>query len=180
MNSPGDAKLLRDVAHGMETGLTALAVYFSVEGPAVVSVEHEQNETARFSWLSEAAPVPVSYGVQQQTVVVASSLERLRKIFELSSKQDVSSRLADHAGRYFPKANQLIWVDTLSIRQGLGKSSQELAQLFSRGSADEAKKFENRFEQVQAFCGLVDSLFVAGRIEDDHVRVTFGGGLDPK
>lgn len=175
-NSAADAKLLADLSDGLAAGQKLLAAFFSAEGPKVVTVLRKQVDSGHLSWLSEAAPFPVASGMRDQILVVAGSLERLNQTLDAGSS---SPRLKDVSQRYFPHANQLIWLDTAQTRQMLERNGADIAQFFARES-EESARLQSRFEQVRPMLGLIDSAFVAGQIQSDHVRVTFGGALDAK
>lgn len=176
--SPGDAKMLQDVTRGLETGMSLLAAYFSVEGKSVVTVAHDQTGGAQLSWLTDAALVPVAYGLKSQTLVIAGSPERLRQTMDLAENPAPSTRLTEHAQRYFPDANQLIWLDAAQVRASLSANGQELARFFAHDSAQEEQRFLQRFESAKPYLRVFDSYFLAGRVQSDSLRVTFGGGLD--
>lgn len=179
-NGPGDAQLLRDISRGLETGLNILAAFFSAQGPSVVTVQRQQSESTELRWLSESAPLPFGFGLNADNLIVASSAERLRQTFDPLSRNHSYARLIEHSQRFFPKANQLIWLDTAHTRELIRQNGSDIAQLFAHGSAEESARMVKRFEQLQPALGLVDSLFIAGNTESDHIRVTFGGGLDAR
>jgi hypothetical protein len=179
-NAPGDAKLLSDVSHALDTGLNVLAAFFSAESREAITVEREQTASQQLSWLSAGAPVQVAFGLKGDNLVIAGSPERLRRSFDMLDRGGSHARLTDHSERFFSKANQLVWFDTAVTRELLRHRSSDIAQFFVHGSTEESLRMVNRFEQVRPVLGLVDSLFIAGRIESDHIRVTFGGGLDRK
>ena len=112
--------------------------------------------------------------------MIAGSKEQLKQAFQSLDQPVDPSRLTDHKGRFFSDANQLIWLDMACIRQTLEKSGPDIAQIFAPNSANEASRLAQRFEHARHYLQLVDSLFIAGRIESDHLRITFGGGLDTK
>lgn len=178
-DSSSDAKLMSEIVRGLDGGLTVLAAHFSAEGTRVVTVQNEQSNSKTLRWLSEAAPIPVGYATKGQNLAVAATPAGLRQALDTFDNDRVtSSRLVDHANRFFPKANQLVWFDVARTRQLLEKNAPDIAQLVSHGSADEAGRITEKLEQVRPMLGLVDSLFVAGQIESDYVRIVFGGGLD--
>jgi hypothetical protein len=174
MSASEDAKLLPGITQGLETSLNLLAAFFSAKGPDVVTVQTEHSNSRQLQWLSAAAPIPVAFGQRGNMLVAGSSKDRVLASFDLREKGNERSRLVDHAQRYFPHANQLIWLDASQIRQVLDRDGADIARFFNHGSSAES----TRLEHIHQLSGLVDSLFIAGRIESDHLRVTFGGGLD--
>jgi hypothetical protein len=99
----------------------------------------------------------------------------------LPGNEDVSpSRLTDHSQRYFPDVNQLIWFDLAQIRKIEPANNSKLVDLLARAVGAEAQILVNNLVNSAPLLDMVDSLFAAGRVEPDHIRFTFGGGLDPK
>jgi hypothetical protein len=174
LSASEDAKLLPGITQGLEKSLSLLAAFFSAKGPDVVTVERERSNSQALQWLSAAAPIPAAFGQRGNILVAGSSKERVLASFELLEKSIDRSRLADHAQRFFPHANQLIWLDAAQFRKLLDNDGAAVARFFHHESSEEFR----RFDHVQQLMRLVDSLFIAGRIESDHLRVTFGGGLD--
>jgi len=175
-----DHEMPNVIDHGLDSGLSLLAAYHSVEGQQIVTVQREQTDAMQLRSLSTAAPFPVAYGIKGSNLVVAGSRDRLKQTLESLDQTVTQSRLTDHSNRFFSDANQLIWLDLAQIRQVLEQSGAEIAQFFAPNSANEVSRLAQRFEHASYYLQLVDSLFVAGRIESDHIRITFGGGLDVK
>ncbi len=180
LGSPSDHEMLTDIDHGLDSGLRLLAAYHSVEGEQMVTVQREQTETMQLRSLSKAAPFPIAYGIKGSNIVVAGSPDQLKQSLQSLDQLVNPSRLAGHSSRFFSDANQLIWLDTARLRQVLERQGTEIAQIFAPNSANEASRLAQRFEHARHYLALVDSLFIAGRIESDHLRITFGGGLDAK
>ena len=64
------------------------------------------------------------------------------------------------------------------MRSLLNNQHADVARLFAHGSVDEANRLDKRLVQMQSALQMIDSLFIASRIESDHVHVVFGAGLD--
>ena len=110
--------------------------------------------------------------------MIAGSPERLQKSLMSLGQSQPEARLKVHASRFFPAANQLIWFDAALTRQVLEQSGEELAHSLTFGATEDAERLTKRFEQVRRLLAVVDSVFVAARIESDHISLSFGGGLD--
>ncbi|MEI8022205.1 MAG: hypothetical protein WCH39_28605, partial [Schlesneria sp.] len=180
IGSSSDQEMLTDIDHGLGSGLSLLAAYHSLEGQQIVTVQDEQTESIQLRSLSTAAPFPIAYAMKGSSLLIAGSRVQLKQTMESLDQPVNPSRIADHSKRFFADANQLIWLDIASLRQTLAQSGTEIAQIFASNSASEASRLAQRFEHVRHYLQLVDSLFIAGRIESDHLRITFGGGLDVK
>jgi hypothetical protein len=180
LNSTGDAKMKQDVGRGLDTALNLLAAFFSAQGPGVVAVERDKTDSMELSWLSSPAPFPIAFGIKGENLVIAGSAERLRRSLDALSHDGSHSRLIEHSRRFFPGASQLVWFDTAVTRDVLRESGAELAEFFARGAAEESMRLANHFEHVRPMLGLVDSMFIAGRFESDHIRIAIGGALDAK
>jgi hypothetical protein len=179
--APTDAtKLLQNVDHGLETGLRVLAAYFSAEGRDLVTMQREQQGATLYRWLSTSARFPVAYGLKGDSLVIAGSRGRLNQTITSLETSVENPRLIEHATRFFPRANQLVWLDIAQTRETLAKSGSDLAHLFVQDSTEESRRASKRLEQLRPALELMDSLFVAGKIEADHVHVIIGGGLDAK
>ena len=176
-HAPDDHRILADIHQGLETGLNLLAAYSSSEGQQVVIVQRDQTPTTQLQWLSEGAILPLAIGSNGQQLVLAGSPELVRRKFTESPNQP-PSRLTQHAKRFFPKANQLIWFDTARIRQLLEEDKTVLARLIYWSSSRESQQLADQLDQWRPLLNAADSLFVAGRLNNDHLHVTFGCGLD--
>jgi hypothetical protein len=180
VDSPADAQFLQEVGNrGLEAAVKLLAAYFSAGAQDIVVVDRERTATAQFC-STDSSSFPIALGMSGQNLVIGGSRERVRRWFDTQASDDNQSRLADHSRRYFSNANQLIWFDVAQTRKLLYAHQSEVAKLFANASEDDKKRFASNVEQLTPTLELVDSLFLAGRIEYDHVRFTFGGGLDTK
>lgn len=171
-----NSNLLIDISQGLETTLTMMGAYFSSTSDETTLVKHEHTGAGQLHWLTETAAYPFGFGVHDQTLIVAGSEKILRQSLTPKPSDSHGSRLAEHSRRYFPTANQLFWFDTAEARRLSGLYGADFANLFDVLSTNETKGFA----LIEPWLKVVDSLFIAGRIEPDHVRVTFGGGLDSK
>ena len=180
IDSPGDARLLADVDHGLDTGLSLLAGYLSFETPSLVTVLREQNGTTSLRSLSDAVPFPIAYGIQGSHLVLAGSRERLVQSLETLDQPLANSRLEEHSRRLFPGTNQLIWFDAARTRDVVQQHGSDLAGLFARGSANEAAQLLEKLDRFRQHLGVTDSIFIAGRMGADNIRIVFGGGLDSR
>jgi len=180
LDSPADDKLLQNVNNGLETAVKLLAAYFSAETQDVVVVNREKSESTQICWTSPESPFPVAVGIKERTLVVTGSRERLLQSFDVQIPTRRPTRLAEHSSRYFPNANQLAWFDLAQTRKLLKSNGSEIAGLLGQSSDDDRQRLESRFEQIAPTLELFDSLFVAGRIQYDHIHITYGGGLDSK
>ena len=175
------APSLKQVEEGFGSLLNLLAANFSAESENIVTVERRELDGIRIRSLSETAPFPLTFGVStdpHHMLVIAGSQDRLNHALKSPPPEKRNARLEEHSRRYFEGMNQLIWLDTTQTRDVLQQHGSDLATLFAHGSVEEAARISRRFEQVRPFLGLVDSLFISGRIESDHIRIVFGGGLD--
>jgi hypothetical protein len=84
------------------------------------------------------------------------------------------------AKRYFPKENQVLYIDTAGIRRFLVEHGQQLVQHAARvrsiSSAD-ANEVLTHFLDVAT---LFDSVFAAGRIGEGSARLVVGGVIQPE
>ena len=177
-DSPAELKMFMALHQGLETGLSLLAAYFSAEGPELVTVRREDHGLASVRSLSATAPVPLAYGLKGPHLIAAGSRERLLQTLNSLDNDNAYPRLKVHADRYFAAASQLVWLDVANVRSLLNNQHADVARLFAHGSVDEANRLDKRLVQMQSALQMIDSLFIASRIESDHVHVVFGAGLD--
>lgn len=166
---------------GLGAMLSLLAVYLSAETPEIVTVERSHKEGVAVRALSESARFPLAYGFVPESpgkLVIAGSESQLIRAINPLTESDTNHRFNDHAARFFPGMNQLIWFDAAETRQVLSRHGSELANSLANGSHEEDLRISKRFEQITPFLGLVDSLFISGRVDTDHVRIVLGCGLD--
>ena len=178
LSSAADQQMLFDISRGMETTMTLMAAYMSADAQSVVVAFQNRTDSEFIGWLSESAPIPLACGVKQNDLFVTGSRDRAIQTMQLKEAVSDNPRLSDHANRYFPEANQLIWLDAVQARTAIEWSGSDLAQFLSFGATDAVSRWLQRFEEWRPTLELVDSLFIAGAVEADHIRVTFGGGLD--
>lgn len=171
-----NSNLLFDISQGLETTLTLLGAYFSSTSDETTLVKHEHTGSSQLHWLTQSAPYPIGFGIQDRTLIVSGSEATLRRSFDPKAPETPGGRLAEHSRRYFASANQLFWFDTSEARRLSKQHGASFEKLFDVLSTSDTKGFAI----VEPWLKVVDSLFVAGRIESDHVRITFGGGLDAK
>lgn len=180
LNEADHARLMSDIDHGLNSGLSLLAAFQSVEGPVAVTVERTQSEAIRTRSLSKEATIPAAYRISGDGIVIAGSRTLLENSFGPSILQDKNLRLADDSERCFAGMNQLVWIDLAQSRRLLEQHGPDLARFFSPGSSAEAKRISDRFEQSLPYLGSFDSVFLAGRIESDHVRIVLGASLESR
>ena len=169
--SPAEHRTFRlDVDRGIETGLSLLAAYFSAEQSEVVTLEREQSDSVQYLWLSESAPFPVAVGIKDQTIAIGRSKEVLQRSLDSHDTDNSNTRLTQDSGRYFPDANQVIWIDVIKVRNLIEKHGASIAKLLEPGSTE--------FDHIRPALQLLDSAFAAVRVESNRIRVTLGGGLE--
>lgn len=178
LGSLAEEPLLSGLDQGLEAGLRLLAAYHSAQGTSIVTVKREEKDAVRVRTLAGEAPFPIAYGLKQDKLVVAGSSDQLQTSLETLGQPQSVGRLHDHARRFFPGSHQLIWLDCVRTREVLEKSGPELASSLTFEAAEEAARLKRRFEKVRPLLSVVDSLFLAGKLEPDRISLIFGGGFD--
>lgn len=180
LKTANDEQVVKDFNQGFECALTSFAEQFSSKVRDKISVNHEATNDFQSYWLSGPAPIPLAFGLKGKELHVTGSRERLLRSFEMAKANENPTRLAEHSRRYFPDAEQLVWFDAVQIRRLLKTKGCDVVKLLSQGSEEEAERLESRYEQFRPVLELLDSFFVAGQLQSDYIRLTFGGGLDAK
>ena len=166
---------------GLNSVFSALAAYLSVSGRDIVTVERRLSNGLLTRSLSDTTPFPVAFGISPglpNNLVIAGSQKRLLQTLRADKEPTTQSRFSDHSQQFFDGMNQLIWLDTARVSDVMQQNGADLARLFAPDSTDEATRISKRFEQIRPYLGLIDSLFIAARIESDHLHLVFGGALD--
>jgi hypothetical protein len=178
LSSPGESELLSEIDHGLSSGLQLIALFMSAEGDAAVTIRRTDSQQTQIRALSPSAVLPIAFGRHQRNLVVAGSEDRLRSELASLDQTAENRRLSAHRERFFSGMNQLIWFDVGHTRDVLDQRGSELAVAFARGSIEDETNLKNGFQQIRPLLALVDSVFISGKIESDHIRFVVGGAID--
>ena len=169
-----DRGLQIDIERGLETSLSMLAAYFSSVQPEVVTVRQEENNGIKLRWLSEATPFPLVIGTKTPVIAIGRTKEALLENLEPRNATTMNSRLAADTRRFFPDANQVVWVDVSKARALIEKYGTPIANLVTTVDGSEGHPFEHVNQVLQLF----DSFFLAARVESNQIRMTLGVAVD--
>lgn len=177
-----EQKLATSLDNALSFGLNFLGGSFSSEHPeSQVVVRSNGDGTTLRRWL-EGLPVwEPGYGVLADRLFIASSKAELLRVSSSSAplpKREASSRLTDHERRFFPAVTQLVWLDSTQTRAALLKHSGWIATVLSGRSEKSRADIATRLSRLGEVLQLFDAAFLAGNLNEDHVRVTLGVALD--
>jgi hypothetical protein len=170
--------------NGLNIGLNLAAAYFNMRAtgkPAVVRTE--STRTARTRWIDSLGPYQPAYSLTSRFLVLATSPQEVRNFISRESaagSRTIPPAIEALAKRYFPKENQVIYIDTAGIRRFLVEHGQQLVQHASRVrsiSPGDANEVLTHFLDVAS---LFDSVFAAGRIGEGSARLVVGGVIHPE
>ena len=177
-----EPKLAASLDNALSFGLNFLGAYFSSENPeSHIVVRSNGDGTTMRRWL-EGLPVwEPGYGVVADRLFVASSKTELLRVSSMPAslpKQAGSTRLNDHARRFFTAATQLVWFDSNQTRAALAKHSDWIATTLAGRSEKSKPGIQTRLSRFSEVLQLFDAAFLAGSLHDDHLRVSLGVALD--
>jgi hypothetical protein len=183
--APRTASAVRDaIDNGLNTGFNFAAAYFNMSStgrPAVVRTESEQGTRVR--WIDSLGPYQPAYGLTSRFLVLATSPQAVRN-FAASDVSSGAAGAASHrlppaiealAARYFPKENQVLFVDTAAIRRFLHEHGPQLVEHAIHVHSITSEHAEKTLAKFLDVAGLFDTVFAAGRLGDGSARVVVGG-----
>jgi len=170
--------------NGLNIGLNLAAAYFNMRAtgkPAIVRTE--SSGPTRTRWVDSLGPYQPAYSLTSRFLVLATSPQEVRHFISregASAPGTIPPAIEALAKRYFPKENQVLYIDTAGIRRFLVEHGQQLVQHAARvrsiSSAD-ANEVLTHFLDVAS---LFDSVFAAGRIGEGSARLVVGGVIQPE
>ena len=177
-----EPKLAVSLDNALSFGLNFWGVHLSCEHPkSDIVVRSNGDGTTMRRWL-EGLPVwEPGYGVVADRLFVASSKTELLRVSLMPAsppKQAGSTRLNDHARRFFTAATQLVWFDSNQTRAALAKHSDWIATTLAGRSEKSKPSIQTRLSRFSEVLQLFDAAFLAGSLHDDHLRVSLGVALD--
>ncbi len=177
-----EPKLAVSLDNALSFGLNFLGAHLSGEHPeSQIVVRSKGDGTTMRRWL-EGLPVwEPGYGVVADRLFVASSKTELLRVSSMPAsppKQAGSTRLNDHARRFFTAATQLVWFDSNQTRAALAKHSDWIATALAGRSEKSKPSIQTRLSRFSEVLQLFDAAFLAGSLHDDHLRVSLGVALD--
>lgn len=182
VSNDDEPKLVASLDNALSFGLNFLGAHLSGEHPeSHIVVRSKGDGTTMRRWL-EGLPIwEPGYGVVADRLFVASSkaeLLRVRSSLDPLPKQAGSTRLNDHARRFFTAATQLVWFDSVQTRAALTKHSDWIATTLAGRSEKSKLGIQTRLSRFSEVLQLFDAAFLAGSLHDDHLRVSLGIALD--
>jgi len=170
------AALSKSLDHGLLLGMSAVAATVSHRQPVTAKPVIVVSEGASVERIHALQGLPIwnpAASVSESVLRVGSSVQALSQI--PSSPTSSEDRLAVNEQRYFARASQLIWFDSVQTRAVLSQRRESLARLVPSDSRERIARQLNRLEDV---IRLFDSAFIAGHCEEDHLHVVLGVSLD--
>jgi hypothetical protein len=165
--------------NGLNIGLNLAAAYFNMRStgkPAVVRTE--SIGITRTRWIDSLGPYQPAYSLTSRFLVFATSPQAVRHFIsreDSAVRSSIPPAIETLAKRYFPRENQVVYIDTAGIRRFLVEHGQQLVQHATRvrsiSSAD-ANEVLTRFLDVAS---LFDTVFAAGRVGEGSARLVVGG-----
>jgi hypothetical protein len=190
-NGPAHGRpTVRDaVDNGLNMTLNAAAAYFNMRAngtPAIVRTEIKPESGTHLRWLEGLGPYRPAYGMTPRYLVLSTSPQAVMTFAKRESEEHARpaaqaasgqgpAGIAELAARYFPKENQILYIDTVAIRRFLDTHGQQLIEHAVRVGSIPPAHAEKALAKFVDVTGLFDAVFVAARLGDGSARLVIGG-----
>lgn len=88
------------------------------------------------------------------------------------------SRLAAHESRYFRGTSQLLWIDSVQLRELLTQHGDWITSQLTAKSTNDRERVQQHLFRIEEIAKLFDAAFVAAQFDEQRVRVVVGAALD--
>jgi hypothetical protein len=177
------------VDNGLNMTLNAAAAYFNMRSngtPAVVRTDGKPENGTHLRWLEGLGPYRPAYGMTPRYLVLSTSPQAVETFAKRESEEQARpagqaangngpAGIAELAARYFPKENQILYIDTAAIRRFLDVHGKQLIEHAVRVGSIPTAHAEKALAKFMDVTGLFDAVFVAARLGDGSARLVIGG-----
>jgi hypothetical protein len=177
------------IDNGLNMTLNAAAAYFNMRSngtPAVVRTEDKLAKGTHLRWLEGLGPYQPAYGMTSHYLVLSTSPQAVKNFAKREADNDArtaghpssgkgSLGIAELAKQYFPKENQILYVDTAAVRRFLESHGKQLIEHAVRVGSIPPTHAEKALAKFMDVTGLFDAVFVAARLGDGSARIVIGG-----
>ena len=163
----------------LQFGMSLLAVSVSnqrgANGPPAF-LQTRRSEAGAIRVINGMQPWSHSYRLTPQQLVVstAESLLTDQRAGETEKRND---RLTKNSRRYFNTASQLVWLDSVRLRQAISQHGEWLANHAASDSASR-ERLQKHLSKIDEVAKMFDAAFIAAKFDEDHIRISFGAALD--
>lgn len=163
----------------LQFGMTLLAATVSHQRgidavPVIVNSNRSETGVTR---VLEGMP-PWSHGYQltpKQLFVSTSSSVLAQQRDEIGAGN--SRRFERNSQRYFDKASQLAWLDSVQLCRVIGQQQEWIANQVTSNS-ETRERLRKHLSKVEEVAKIFDAAFVAATFDEEYVRISFGVSLD--
>jgi hypothetical protein len=173
------------IDNGLNMGLNFIAAYFNMSStgnPAVVRTEPADAKNPRLRWIESIGAYQPACALTSRFLVFATTPGAIRTFVAAESaaagkglQHPVFARLAK---RYFPKENQILFVDAAGISAFVREHGQQLIQQAVRCRSLDPSETEKTVRGLLDVAALFDAVFAAGRLENGSIRIVAGGVVE--
>jgi hypothetical protein len=177
------------IDNGLNMTLNAAAAYFNMRSngaPAVVRTESPTENGTHLRWLEGLGPYQPAYGMTSYYLVLSTSPQAVKNFAKREAEEHARpatqtaashgpAGIAELSARYFPKENQIVYIDTAAIRRFLDKHGKQLIEHAVRVGSIPPGHAEHALAKFRDVTSLFDAVFVAARLGDGTARVVVGG-----
>jgi len=177
------------IDNGLNMTLNAAAAYFNMRSTGTPAVVHSDDKLAKgthLRWLEGLGPYQPAYGMTSHYLVLSTSPQAVKNFAKRESDEEARADghtsswqgplgIAELAKQYFPKENQILYIDTAAMRRFLETHGKQLIEHAVRVGSIPSAHAEKALDKFMDVTGLFDSVFVAARLGDGSARIVIGG-----
>ena len=177
------------IDNGLNMTLNAAAAYFNMRSngdTAVVRTEDDAQHGTHLRWLDGLGPYQPAYAMTSHYLVLSTSPQAAKNFAKRESDGQARQAaqnagwhgppgIAELAARYFPKENQILYIDTAAMRRFLDSHGKQLIEHAVRVGSIPPAHAEKALAKFMDVTGLFDAVFVAARLGDGSARLVIGG-----
>lgn len=177
------------IDNGLNMTLNAAAAYFNMRSNGTPAVVHSDDNLAKgthLRWLEGLGPYQPAYGMTSHYLVLSTSPQAVKNFAKRESDEVARTDghtsswqgplgIAELAKQYFPKENQILYIDTAAMRRFLETHGKQLIEHAVRVGSIPSAHAERALDKFMDVTGLFDSVFVAARLGDGSARIVIGG-----
>jgi hypothetical protein len=178
-----DMALTGTLDQAIQFGMTLLSATVSHQrdpASSLVIVESQTTNAGIERWVSGLENWSPAWLASPGQLVMATSHKALQaRLTSDTPPAAAASRLAVHERRYFHGASQLVWIDSVRMRELLMQHGDWIASQLSAESTKGRQQVQQHLSRIEEIAKLFDAAFVAAQIDEQHVHVIAGAALDP-
>lgn len=177
-----DTALSRNLDQAIQFGMTLLSATVSHQrGPSakLVLVESRSTNGGIERWISGLENWSPACLASPERLILASCHQAIvARSASAAPDSAKASRLAVHENRYFRGTSQLLWIDSVRLRELLAQHGDWITNQLTEETTNDRERVQQHLFRIEEIAKLFDAAFVAAQFDEQRVRVVFGAALD--